>query len=108
MNAMDFYDHLNDEANDQEWAVIFRVMSRRGLAWECSKCGYQQFETGNSSCCGKDSNGECIECDGCRTVFCDHCSGSGEGFYDGSRCDTCRGEGEVPCTACKIKEEVVL
>ena len=27
--------------------------------------------------------------------ICPSCNGSGEGMYDGSRCDTCGGSGEV-------------
>lgn len=29
------------------------------------------------------------------TGYCPACHGSGEGMYDGSRCGTCRGRGEV-------------
>ena len=28
--------------------------------------------------------------------ICHHCSGSGEGMYDGSRCGFCHGTGEAP------------
>jgi DnaJ-class molecular chaperone len=28
-------------------------------------------------------------------VYCSHCSGSGEGMYDGSTCWACHGKGEV-------------
>jgi DnaJ-class molecular chaperone len=28
--------------------------------------------------------------------ICHHCSGSGEGMYDGSRCSFCHGTGEAP------------
>ena len=28
--------------------------------------------------------------------ICHHCSGSGEGMYDGSRCGFCKGTGEAP------------
>jgi len=31
--------------------------------------------------------------------ICGGCNGSGEGMYDGSTCNTCRGSGEV-CGAC--------
>lgn len=27
--------------------------------------------------------------------YCYRCNGSGEGMYDGSRCDTCKGLGEL-------------
>ena len=27
--------------------------------------------------------------------YCPDCSGSGEGRYDGSRCSTCKGKGEL-------------
>lgn len=35
------------------------------------------------------------EADECELGICTHCNGSGEGRYDGTRCDWCKGKGEI-------------
>lgn len=51
----------------------------------------------------------CENCEGERFVsdICGHCSGSGEGMYDGSTCRLCRGTGEVvvECEECFKNDE---
>ena len=37
--------------------------------------------------------------------ICNYCNGSGEGMYDGSKCYTCGGSGEVPSTQEPSEEE---
>lgn len=36
------------------------------------------------------------------SVLCESCNGSGEGYNDGSRCSSCKGQGEfeVTCREC--------
>lgn len=41
-------------------------------------------------------------------IICKICNGSGEGKYDGSRCQCCRGDGELEVQGCDICEERIF
>ncbi len=48
----------------------------------------------------------CPDCDGAGELICGGCSGSGEGFSEGSTCRLCHGGGAMPCETCNGDGEV--
>ena len=48
---------------------------------------------------------ECPDCDGSGRTLCSNCDSTGEGLWDGARCNVCGGHGDRPCETCEQADD---
>ena len=78
---------------DDEVVAARAALRLAGLAWEDVRIGEPDSLSGHLN--GTKLYAEVADDDDDGPCLCSHCNGSGEGRYDGSTCQACRGSGEV-------------